>query len=244
MVKIAASVGIIGHGAFGAFCEELITTFSPHLDVKVFSRSKEIDNEHFYSLETVCKTDVVLLCVPIGAYEETLKEIVSLLGDETVLVDVATVKKYTNNLFIEYMQGRHFICAHPMFGPESYKKSGGDVRGYRIAVTDYSLANDDSVALKTLFGLSGFEVIEMSSDEHDRMLAETLFLTHYIGQTMQTAGFGRTPIDTISYMSLMNAVESVVNDKDLFADVYKYNPYCKEVAERFHAAQKEVLDSL
>ncbi len=244
MLKVATSVGIIGHGAFGAFCEELISAYSSHLEVKIFSRSATVDNVRFFELADVCKTDVVLLCVPISAYEETLQAIVPLFAPETVLVDVATVKRYTNNLCIKYLTDRRYVCAHPMFGPESYKKSGGSVQGYRIAVTDYSLANDDSVVLKSLFSLAGFEVIEMSSDEHDRILAETLFLTHYIGQTMQTAGFGRTDIDTVSYTSLMNAVESVVNDKALFADVYKYNPYCKEVAERFHTAQKEVLGNL
>ena len=150
MLKSAESVGIIGHGAFGAFCEDLITTFSPHLQVKIFARRAEIDDERFFTLAEVCQCDVVLLCVPIHAYEEHLEQIVPLMGDETVLVDVATVKGYTNDLFTKHLDGRWFVCAHPMFGPESFKNSAGDVGGFRIVVTDYTLANDDSVILKNV----------------------------------------------------------------------------------------------
>ena len=84
----------------------------------------------------------------------------------------------------------------------------------------------------------------MNADEHDKHLAETLFLTHYIGQSILKAGFTRTEIDTLSFQFLMDAVESVKDDKKLFADVYQFNPYCREVAERLHAAQVEIYKEL
>jgi prephenate dehydrogenase len=131
-----------------------------------------------------------------------------------------------------------------MFGPESYKKHNGNVTGFRIVVTDYSLRNDDYQQLKNLFATIGFLIIEMTADEHDQRLAETLFVTHYVGQSILKAGFGRTPIDTLSFQFLMDAVESVKDDTQLFADVYRYNPYCREVAERFHQAQQTVFLTL
>ena len=131
-----------------------------------------------------------------------------------------------------------------MFGPESYKKHGGDVSGFRIVVTDYALANDQYQLLKNIFATLGFLIIEMTADEHDKRLAETLFLTHYVGQSILKAGFHRTSIDTLSFQFLMDAVESVKDDKALFADVYHFNPYCKEVAERLHSAQEKVFEEL
>ncbi len=187
---------------------------------------------------------MVILCGAIREYEEQIKAVVTHTLPDTVIVDVATVKKHTSELLRAHCNGRHFISTHPMFGPESYKKHGGDVNGFRIVVTDYALANDQYQLLKNTFAKIGFLIIEMSADEHDRRLAETLFLTHYVGQSILKAGFERTSIDTLSFQFLMDAVESVKDDKALFQDVYHFNPYCKEVAKRLHEAQQSVYEAL
>jgi prephenate dehydrogenase len=87
-------------------------------------------------------------------------------------------------------------------------------------------------------------VLSLTADEHDRLIAETLFLTHLVGQTVHKGGFERTAIDTVSFGFLMDAVESVAHDEALFRDVYAYNPYCKDVLARFEKAQKDTLASL
>jgi len=131
-----------------------------------------------------------------------------------------------------------------MFGAESYKKTDGDVSGYRIVVTDKTIREEKYQAAKSFLTELGFMVIEMSADEHDKLLADTLFMTHYLGQVINSAGFSRTPIDTVSFSSLMNAVESVAHDGKLFMDVYNNNPYCEAAVVRFHDAQEVVLKGL
>jgi prephenate dehydrogenase len=203
-----------------------------------------VDNKTFFDLKTTAQSDIVILCDGISEYEERLVAVLKYARPETILIDVATVKKYTSELCHKYCEGRRFISTHPMFGPESYKKYKGDISGFRIVVTDYALRNDQYQMLKKQFATYGFSIIEMTADEHDKRLAETLFVTHYIGQSILRAGFTRTEIDTLSFQFLMDAVESVKDDKKLFADVYNYNPYCKAVAERFHAAQEAVYKEL
>ena len=107
-------------------------------------------------------------------------------------------------------------------------------------IADHTLAQDvvDKAAawLKQL----GLNVITMSSQAHDRMLAETLFLTHYVSQIVAKGGFVRTDIDTLSFGYLMDAVESVKGDTELFRDVFAFNPYCEDIIRRFEAAEGEV----
>ncbi|MEN9920862.1 MAG: hypothetical protein RL538_755 [Candidatus Parcubacteria bacterium] len=239
-----STVGIIGYGHFGQFLHELAGRFFPEVKVRVYSRRAEIDNETFFSFEDACLCDVVILCGAIKEYEEQIKAVVKLTLPETIIVDVATVKKHTSEILRQHCEGRRFLSTHPMFGPESYKKHGGNVNGFRIVVTDYMLANDHYQILKNVFATLGFLIIEMTADEHDKRLAETLFLTHYVGQSILKAGFERTSIDTLSFQFLMDAVESVKDDKELFRDVYRFNPYCKEVAKRLHEAQEEVFKEL
>lgn len=238
------SVGVVGYGAFGEHVAELIAKFAPGVTVKVFSRRYQPDGSKFFSLEEVCQTDAVVLCSAISDYEKELKNLLPLTLPETIIVDVATVKKHPGELLKELANDRQYISCHPMFGPESYKKTGGEVKGFRIVVTDYTLPTSDYQAVKQFLVNCGFVILEMTADEHDKLLADTLFLTHYIGQTMKQAGFLRTDIDTVSFQSLMNAVESVAHDEKLFRDVYDFNPYCQSAAERFHAAQSAVLAKL
>ncbi|MEX0918250.1 MAG: prephenate dehydrogenase/arogenate dehydrogenase family protein [Candidatus Paceibacterota bacterium] len=238
------SIGIIGYGAFGTHMVELIQRFAPNVVVKVASRRYEPDGRLFFPEAEVCACDAVVLCCSIRDFEAELERLLPLIPETTVIVDVATVKTHTVKIFQKYAGGRQYLATHPMFGPESYKKTTGDVSGYRIVVAGHTLSSETYTSLVAFVKACGFVIIEMTPDEHDKLLADTLFLTHYIGQTMKHAGFLRTDIDTVSFQSLMNAVESVAHDEQLFMDVYRYNPYCNDAAERFHAAQEEVLAKL
>ena len=238
------TVGIIGYGNFGKFLHELGQRFFPELEFRIHSRRATVDDETFFDLKTAAQSDIVILCDGISEYEERMLAVLEHALPETILIDVATVKKHTSDLCYKHCDGHRFISIHPMFGPVSYQKSRGDVDGFRIVVTDYALRNDAYQMLKSKFASLGFSIIEMSADEHDQRLAETLFLTHYIGQSIMKAGFDRTEIDTLSFQFLMDAVDSIRNDKKLFTDVYNFNPYCKAAAERFHEAQEAVYSEL
>ncbi len=238
------NIGIIGYGAFGEFLELLINRFAPHVEVKIFSSRFPTDGQKFFEAEDVCKCDAVVFCCAIREFGNELKKLLPLIPKTTIIVDVATVKCHTAELLKELAGDRPYIASHPMFGPESYKKTKGDVTGYRIVITNSSLSRFDLDKFKEFLTQIGFAVTEMPPEEHDRHLANTLFLTHYIGQTMKAGGFKRTPIDSVSFGSLMNAVESVQHDEKLFHDVYKFNPFCKDAAKRFHDAQEKVFENL
>jgi len=238
------TVGIVGYGNFGKFLHTLGQRFFPDIEFRVHSRRAEIDNAQYFDLKTTAQSDVVFLCDGISEYKERMIAVLGHALPETIFIDVATVKKYTSDLCREYCDGRRFMSIHPMFGPSSYKKHNGVVDGFRIVVTDYVLKNDTYQMIKAKFSDLGFSIIEMTSDEHDKNLAETLFITHYIAQSIVRADFTRTEIDTLSFQFLMDAVESVKDDKKVFQDVYKYNPYCKEAVAKLQLAQEEIFKEL
>ncbi|MCA9356766.1 prephenate dehydrogenase/arogenate dehydrogenase family protein [Candidatus Nomurabacteria bacterium] len=238
------TVGIIGYGHFGKFLHDLGSRFFPEVEFRIYSRREEIDSQTFFDLKTVAQSDIVILCRAINEYEEQLISVLEHASSETIIVDVATVKLYTSKLLYKYCINNKFISIHPMFGPDSYKKYKGDVNGFTIVVTDYVLRNDGYQVLKDTFASLGFNIIEMTADEHDKRFSETLFLTHHVGKSILKAGFTRVDSDVLAFQFLMDAVESVAGDQNLFADMYKYNPYCKMVAERLNKAQKEVFEEL
>lgn len=237
------SIGIIGHGQFGAFLEMLAHSNLPHIPVRIFSRSAEIDNQRFFSLEAVCSSDIVILCVPISSFEETVKKCKSLFAPHTIVCDVATIKTHTLSV-LEREHIPRFIATHPMFGPYSYAKHNNSLTNLRIAWCASNLKTEEQEACISMLEHSGLKVLELSAHDHDKLVAETLFLTHLVGQIVHRGGFERTSIDTVSFGFLMDAVESVRNDDNLFRDVFMHNPYCKKVLEQFIDAQKLVLEKL
>jgi prephenate dehydrogenase len=166
------------------------------------------------------------------------------LAEDTVIVDVATVKVHTSRLLQKLAGNRRYIATHPMFGPESYIKQNQNVLGFKIVITEHTLQKDILQKGIDALKMYGFDVVILSSNVHDRYVAETLFLTHLIGQSVTRGSFSRTDIDTVSFGYLMNAVESVRKDTKLFEDVYRYNPYCKDTMDRFKKAQTETLNLL
>ena len=233
-MKTINTVGIIGYGAFGTFIHKLVSEHFLTTSVKIYSRKKNID-----SLEETCKSDVLFIAVDIGSFESILDEIIPLIGKDTIIVDVATVKKHTVNILKKH--DIPYIATHPMFGPYSYKHKKEDLN---IAICDHNLNHDTYCEIKKFLENNDLKVKEMSANEHDILIAETLFLTHFIGQVVTRERFKRTSVDTISFGLLMDVVESIQKDTKLFKDVFKYNPYCKDVVVQFRKGAKSVEDFL
>lgn len=234
------TVGIVGYGAFGTLAHTLIKRFAPEIKVRAYSQSKKPDGKAFFTFSDTVTCDAVIFSVPIHAFEEVLSKALPRMRKDAVIIDVATVKVHTARLLKRLAKGRRYIATHPVWGPESYEKRGGDIDGFRIVMTDGTLPIPDYMAFTGFLKKCGFDVVEMSTEAHDKHLAETLFLTHYLGQIVTRGGFKRTDIDTVSFGFLMDAVESVKNDGALFLDVFRFNPYCKEVLERIKKAELEL----
>jgi prephenate dehydrogenase len=234
------SLGIVGHGDFGRFLEMLARHCAPGLSVRVYARKVTPDGVRFFTLEQACQCDVVIIAVSIRAFAEMLGKVLPLLAPGSILVDVNTVKAHPAGLLRETARDVRYVTTHPMFGPYSFEKQGASLKGLRLVVADHTLKQEEmAAAVAWLKGL-GLDVMEMTPEAHDRMLAETLFLTHYVAQAVARGGFVRTDIDTLSFGFLMDAVESVKSDTELFRDVFAFNPYCEEIIARFEKAEGEV----
>jgi prephenate dehydrogenase len=234
------SLGIIGYGDFGRFLEMLARRCAPGLTVRVYARKQAPDGERFFTLEEACDCDVVIIAVSIRAFGEMLDKVLPFLAPAAILVDVNTVKAHPAGLLRQRAKGVRYVTTHPMFGPYSFEKQGASLKGLRLVIADHTLAQDDMAAVIAWLRGLGLDVMEMTPQDHDRMLAETLFLTHYVAQAVARGGFVRTDIDTLSFGFLMDAVESVKSDTELFRDVFAFNPYCEEIITRFEKAEAEV----
>jgi prephenate dehydrogenase len=235
-------IGIIGYGQFGSFVKDIINEKYPDIRVKVSSRSNRVDGETFFAFEEVCQANLIIPCIPISKFDTTIEQINFNIKEKRkpIIMEICTVKEYPLKVLNKFPQLK-YISTHPMFGPNSYKKQNNKLDGLRIVICKHNLEKTEYSEMHNHLQKLGLNVIQITAQKHDKMLAKTLFLTHLISQTIIHGNYRRTEIDTLSFSYLMDAVESLQNDQELFKEVYQYNHHCKEVVNNLSQSLIEVV---
>jgi len=222
-------IGIIGLGRFGKLVSHYL---SQDLEVFVYSRSGKSSEiartgARAASLETVCKQDIVIPCVPISTFRENLKSIAPLLKPKALVIDVCSVKEYPVKWMTEYLPDPVSILAtHPMFGPDSAADS---LQDRKICLCRVRVPEKQYNRIKTYLTSKGLIVIEATAREHDEQIATSLSLTHFIGRALSECRAVPLDIDTEGYKRLLHILEVVERDTwQLFVDMHRYNPYAKK----------------
>jgi prephenate dehydrogenase len=239
-------IGLIGYGRFGKLT---VQNLSPEMNVVVHTRDpgKQEDIEQAggrpVSLAEACGCGIVILCVPISAMQETLQQIAPLLAPGTLVVDVCSVKVLPVRWMKEMLPaGADILATHPMFGPDSANSS---LLGHKIVLCAERVAPQRYDKIKQWLIGKGLVVIEATPDEHDRKIAVSLALTHFIGRALSEFGAAPLDIDTEGYKRLLHILGVVQNDTwQLFEDMNQFNPYAEEKRNDFLRAVKRVNDHL
>jgi prephenate dehydrogenase len=191
------------------------------------------------SIETVCSLKNVILSVPISAMQDVLEEISPILNKEALVIDVCSVKEYPVKWMKEILPDNVSILAtHPMFGPDSAADS---ICGKKIVLCKERINDELYEKIKAYLILKGLIVIETTPAEHDKQIAVSLSLSHFIGRSLSEFGAEGLEIDTEGYRRLLNILEVVENDTwQLFIDMHKYNSYSKSVRSKFMAAAEKI----
>ncbi|WP_406649289.1 prephenate/arogenate dehydrogenase family protein [Aliisedimentitalea scapharcae] len=134
-------------------------------------------------------SDLVVLCVPVGAMESVMKEIAPVLKPGATISDVGSVKRHVIETVQPHIpEGVHFVPAHPLAGTEHSGPEAGFAELYdnRWCLL-VPVENSDPKAVAALRGLwegMGANVEEMEADHHDLVLAVTSHAPHLIAYTM------------------------------------------------------------
>ena len=234
-------IGIIGFGRFGQLTARYLAEDFP---VEVFTSAEKTETVEGFkatvaSLESACAQKVVILCVPISAMEKTLERIAPLLGPGTLVVDVCSVKTLPARWMVDILPEHVSILAtHPMFGPDSAADS---LSGRKIVLCRIRIDGGRFDKVRAYLSARGLEVFDTTSEEHDRQIAVTLALTHFIGRSLARFGAGDLPIDTEGYKRLRHILGVVGNDTwQLFEDMNRYNPFAEDARKHFMAAMAEI----
>lgn len=239
-------IRLIGYGRFGRLT---VGNLSADMDVLVHTRdaakSEEISRigGRMGSLTEACACPVVIVCVPISAMKTTLEQMAPLLAPGSLVVDVCSVKVFPVQWMKELLPaGVDILATHPMFGPDSAKNS---LAGHKIVLCPERIAAARYNKIKHYLVNKGLTIIETTADEHDRKIAVSLALTHFIGRSLSEFGAAPLDIDTEGYKRLLHILGVVKNDTwQLFEDMNHYNPYAEQKRHDFLQAVQRVHERL
>ena len=135
--------------------------------------------------EAVAGADLVILCTPVGAYEEVMKQIGGALAPGAILSDVGSVKGFVLKVMKPYVaEGVHLIPGHPIAGTEHSGPSAGFADlfvGRWCILTPEKSADPVAVdRLTSFWGALGSNVECMDANHHDLTLAITSHVPHLI----------------------------------------------------------------
>jgi prephenate dehydrogenase len=209
-------IKIIGMGRFGTLLASIIKNNFP--------KAKLVEN--------VEDADIVFPCVPISAFEEVIKEISPKLKKGALVMDVCSVKVHPVHIMKKYLPKEvEIIATHPLFGPDS---AGNGLAGLKIMLYNVSASLSHYKKVKKACEKLQLNIVEMTPDEHDRLMAYSQIYTHFVGRIGKELNLAETPIDTVGFKKTLEIQQYVVNDsEELFVDMNKFNPYSKAMREQF-----------
>ncbi len=239
------SIGIIGFGRFGKLTARYL---AKDFSVVVSTRSdKEAEiaacGARPVSFATACGQKLVILCMPISAMRETLRQVAPLLREDALVVDVCSVKVYPVQWMRELLPAKVSILpTHPMFGPDSAANS---LKGRKIVLCPERIASSQYEKIRAWLERQGLVTIKTTAQEHDEKIAVSLSLTHFIGRSLSAFGARELDIDTEGYQRLMHILGVVSHDTwQLFEDMHTYNPFAKKKRQAFIDAMTDIHERL
>lgn len=191
------------------------------------------------TLKEASSQELVLLCVPIAAFEAAVRSVAPHVRKDALVIDTCSVKEHPVRVMKRLLpRSVEILATHPNFGPDSAAES---LEGRTLIACPARVARERWRELKGLLQEKGLVIVELSPREHDRRMAESLVLTHVIGRTLIRYGARSTGVDTEGYKRLLRILQTVQNDTwQLFQDMNRFNAFAAPMRRRLLRSLQDV----
>ncbi len=147
-----------------------------------------IDRYTHSLIEAIDGADLIVLAMPVGSMRAAFEAIYQVWsqGQRPIVTDVGSVKGSVVEVAIDVMGEwpSTFVPGHPIAGSERSGVEAGSAelfRRHKVILTPGPNTDAGAVErVQRLWRLSGAEVLQMSVEDHDRILAKTSHLPHLL----------------------------------------------------------------
>ena len=175
-------IGVIGLGLIGG---SIFKNLRNKNKIEVIGVSRTVKEQNVsYNYDTLKTCDVVFVCTPMNKTLEILEKLNSILGKNTIVTDVCSLKEFVSNKEYNY----EFIPSHPMAGTEH---SGWDYsfaelfEGAKWVITPNEFNSESSIKiLENLVVSMGAKPVFANPKRHDEAVALISHLPMIVAQAL------------------------------------------------------------
>ncbi len=231
------NAGLIGFGRLGRLLvrhfarDARIVVHDERLDARLARRL----GAEPATLARACAQPLVVVCVPISRVEALARRMRTLVRPGALVVDACSVKEEPLRALKKILpKSVQILGTHPNFGPDSAAES---LDGRTVVLCPARVSAAVVARARRFLKSKGLRVVVMSAREHDRRIARSLVLTHFIGRGLDAYGAAPTGLDTEGYKRLLRVLETVTRDsRRLFRDMNRRNRYAAPMRRKLLAA--------
>ena len=139
--------------------------------------------------KTIKEADIIIVGIPVAAYQEVFKKICNHIKPGAIITDVGSVKKEVINSVKKYIpKNIDFVPGHPIAGTENSGPESGFAglfkNGWCILTPNKNTSKNSVKIIKYMWQLVGMKVDIMDSNYHDEVLAITSHIPHIIAYSI------------------------------------------------------------
>ena len=194
-------IGFIGLGLIGGSLAKSIRRHYPEAVINAFDiNSTTLMEAHTEGVVNTMLQDVsdfekhfqncdyIFLCTPVESFPKFLPELKKVLTDQTILTDVGSVKSCVHKEMERFGLNQYFIGGHPMAGSEkSGYQNASDIlleNAFFILTPTPQTSEKQLTAYSDFVGSIGSIPLQLTSVEHDRVVAAVSHLPHIIASSL------------------------------------------------------------
>ncbi len=229
-------VAVIGAGAMGQWLAGFVKQNLGEVVVADVSATKaeqvarELGISSKSVAEAAAEAEVVLVAVPISKTPEVIKSLAGQVQRGALLSDITSVKSDVVKVMQTIEAKVELVSLHPLFGP-----GATSVKGKDFVVVPVKPGKRYAALKHRLIEL-GARVTEMEAEEHDRLMAITQCMTHFVllayldalksMKGLKQAEKLRTPM----FATLLDLAKSVLaGNPELYGELQVRNRYARVV---------------
>lgn len=187
--------------------------------------------------------DIIVVATPIRISLQILEQLGQYNITHPVIFDVSSVKSPVQHVLIMLKnKGGKVTSLHPMFGPSVELLFGKHIIRTSLGV---SVADDE---VNEIFKSTSLNVVDMSIDEHDKIISILLSMPHLVNlvfvSALRTSQFSVQFLERFSsptFSNLLAIAKKVYSENpQLYFEIQALNPFTKDA----HYALSDALNKL
>lgn len=203
------------------------------------------------TLNQLVECDIVFVCVPLSLVRPICEQVYSIVGENAIITDVASVKGILNGI-----KGR-IVGGHPMAGTENSGITASKAHLFEnayYAIVPYENSRPDDVELiKNIVKEIKANPIVMPAKEHDEKVSKISHLPHMIAYALVSSALGEDGFVGTGFMDTTRIASSdadfwtktaFLNKENLLSDIDGFEKELAKIKKTIEENEVEELKEI